>query len=133
VVNAVMDVRLRVAATDGAHPATADVVIESTGVSIFSPKTGTGTSAPPAAVFGGSVLTQLGGRVGVNTVPSTDAALDINGGDTLGLRIRPRTLVGKPTAGPWSKGTLTVDSTGVIWVCIAGGTPGTWKQVVTTP
>jgi len=131
VVNAVMDVRLRVAATDGVHPATADIAIESTGVSVFSPKTGTGTSASPAAVFGGSVLTQLDGRVGVNTVPSADAALDINGGDALGLRIRPRTVAGPPAAGTgtWSKGTLIVDSTGVLWVCMAGGAPGTWKKV----
>ena len=133
VVNAVMDVRLRVAATDGVHPATADIAIESTGVSVFSPKTGTGTSAPPPAVFGGSVLTQLGGRVGVNTSPVPDAALDVNAGDTMGFRIRPRTLVGAPTTGTWSAGTMIVDKNGALYLCTASspiGTPaGTWKKV----
>jgi len=129
VVNAVMDVRLRVSATDGTHPATADIAIESTGVSVFSPKTGTGTSAAPAAIFGGSVLTQSGGRVGVNTVPSADAALDIYGGDTLGLRIRPRTVAGAPASGPWNKGTLIVDVNGALFVCTVTGTPGTWKKL----
>jgi len=131
VVNAVMNIRLLVVATDGAHSATADVVIESTGVSVVSLTTASATVTPPTAaqVFTGSVLTQIGGRVGVNIVPSSDAALDINGGDTKGLRLRPRSVAGSPTTGTWNKGTLIVDSTGALWVCTALGTPGTWKKV----
>ena len=130
--NAVMHVRLRVTGTDGTHLATANISIESTGVSIVSLTSARVKVTPPTAseVFGGSVLTQVNGRVGVNTAPSADAALDINGGDTLGLRIRPRTSVGPPTTGSWNKGTLIVDSTGVLWVCTqVGSSGGTWKKV----
>ena len=127
----VMNVRLRVAATDGVHAATANIVVESTGVSAIAFSTASSVVVPPTAaqVYGGNVLTQIAGRVGVNILPSADAALDINGGDTKGLRIRPRTVTGSPTTGTWSKGTLIVDSAGNLFVCTADGTPGTWKKV----
>ena len=67
---------------------------------------------PPTAVqvYGGNMLTQIAGRVGAKTVPSADAALDISGGNTKGLRIRPRTTAGYPTSGAWGKGTIIVCS-----------------------
>ena len=127
----VMNVRLRVAATDGVHPTAANIVVESTGVSAIAYSTASAVVVPPTAaqVYGGNVLTQIAGRVGVNTLPSADAALDINGGDTKGFRIRPRTVTGSPTTGAWNIGTLIVDSAGNLFVCTADGTPGTWKKV----
>jgi hypothetical protein len=130
VLDAVMTVRLRVSATDGANPATARIAIESTGVSIVDLNpTANAVVSVPGQLFGGSVLTQLNGRVGVNTTPAADAALDINAGDTKGFRIRPRSVAGSPASGTWTKGTLIVDSTGALWLCTANGTPGTWKKV----
>ncbi len=126
-----MDVRLRVSGSDGVNPATANIAVESTGVSVVSLSTASTVVAPPplADTFAGSVLTQINGRVGVNTTPAVDAALDIDGGDSKGLRIRPRTTAGAPTTGAWSKGTLIVDSTGTLHVCTLDGSPGTWKKV----
>lgn len=37
-----------------------------------------------------------------------------------------RTLVGAPTTGTWNAGDHAVDDTGAHFVCIVGGTPGTW-------
>jgi len=69
------------------------------------------------------------GREGVNTVPSADAALDIGGGTTHGLRIRPTAAAGHPTTGTWYTGTLIVDSAGALFLCTQTGAPGQWKQV----
>jgi hypothetical protein len=33
---------------------------------------------------------------------------------------------GPPTAGPWIRGDLWLDSVNVLWVCTVAGTPGTW-------
>jgi hypothetical protein len=126
-----MNVRLRVSSTDGVNAATANIVVESTGVSVVSLSSASKVEPPPplADTFTGSVLTQINGRVGVNTTPSVDAALDINAGDTGGLRLRPRATAGAPTTGAWSKGTLIVDATGSLHLCTADGAPGMWKKV----
>lgn len=36
---------------------------------------------------------------------------------------------GAPSTGTWAAGQFVIDKTGAIWVCTAGGTPGTWKTV----
>jgi hypothetical protein len=43
--------------------------------------------------------------------------------------LRP-SAAGIPTTGSHRGGELYVDSTNVLWYCIATGTPGTWKRVV---
>lgn len=37
-----------------------------------------------------------------------------------------RTSSGAPTSGTWAAGDTVQDSTGALWLCTAGGTPGTW-------
>jgi hypothetical protein len=66
--------------------------------------------------------------IGTNTI-STDAVLDINGGDAKGLRIRPRSTTGAPTTGTWNPGTIIVDNQGALYVCVIAGTPGIWNKV----
>ncbi len=121
--------RLRTASSDGVHPGVADIVIESTGATSISFSNTIGAAAAPTGQFVGNVITQLGGNVGIATVPSADAVLDLNGGDTRGLRIRPRSAAGAPVAGTWNTGTIIMDSTATLYVCTAGGTPGVWKKV----
>lgn len=41
------------------------------------------------------------------------------------------TSPGAPTTGTWFTGALALDSKGVLWVCEAGGTPGTWAKAST--
>lgn len=70
------------------------------------------------------------GNVGINTTaqaPST--ILDVNGGDLRGLRLAPRSVPGPPSSGPWSSGTMIVDSKGVLHVCVASGSPGLWRSL----
>jgi hypothetical protein len=38
---------------------------------------------------------------------------------------------GAPTTGTWFTGNLVLDSNGVLWLCEAGGTPGTWVSAST--
>ncbi|QLQ37999.1 hypothetical protein [Micromonospora robiginosa] len=37
-----------------------------------------------------------------------------------------RSGTGAPTSGTWATGDAVVDSAGALWLCTAGGTPGTW-------
>jgi hypothetical protein len=48
------------------------------------------------------------------------------------LKIVPKGSVGKPTSGAHTKGEVYMDSAGALFVCMAGGTPGTWRKVTTT-
>jgi hypothetical protein len=46
--------------------------------------------------------------------------------------LKPGGKAGKPTTGAHSKGELYMDSQATLWVCVASGTPGTWRRVTTT-
>jgi hypothetical protein len=46
------------------------------------------------------------------------------------IHLYPSRVPGSPTTGSHSGGELYVDSTNVLWYCIASGTPGTWRRVV---
>jgi hypothetical protein len=48
------------------------------------------------------------------------------------LRLVPNTTTGAPTSGAHKKGELYMDSTGTLFVCTQGGTPGTWRRFATT-
>jgi hypothetical protein len=37
-----------------------------------------------------------------------------------------KTTTGAPSTGSWVTGMVIIDSAGVLWLCTAGGTPGTW-------
>lgn len=65
-------------------------------------------------------------NVGIGTTgPVADAALEVNGGTSRGLRITPRSTAGPPSGGTWSKGTLVVDSNGILYIRLAGS----WQKV----
>lgn len=49
-------------------------------------------------------------------------------GAPLGLRLRGSTASGAPVTGTWKPGDFITDRAGKIWICIAGGTPGSWVQ-----
>ena len=48
------------------------------------------------------------------------------------LRLEPGSSAGKPTTGEHQKGEIYMDSAGTLFVCTAGGTPGTWYKVSMT-
>jgi hypothetical protein len=75
-------------------------------------------SAKVVGAFGSGAVGVLGdGAVG-GQFSGTDAAINLE----------PRTQPGPP-GGTNVKGDLIIDSQGVLYLCIAGGTPGTWIPV----
>jgi hypothetical protein len=75
-------------------------------------------SAKTVGAFGSAAVGVLGdGAVG-GQFSGTDAAINLD----------PRGSVGPP-GGTNFKGDMVVDSDGVLWLCIVGGTPGTWIKV----
>jgi len=75
-------------------------------------------SAKTVGAFGSAAVGVLGdGAVG-GQFSGTDAAINLE----------PRTQAGAP-GGTNFKGDLVVDLNGVLWLCIASGTPGTWIRV----
>ncbi len=40
------------------------------------------------------------------------------------------TTMGVPTTGTWFTGDIVLDSQDVLWICTAGGSPGTWTGIV---
>jgi len=48
------------------------------------------------------------------------------------LRLVPKSTTGRPTTGSHAKGELYLSSAGTLYICVASGTPGTWRKVTTT-
>jgi hypothetical protein len=48
------------------------------------------------------------------------------------LLLVPGTSAGAPSSGAHSQGEVYVGNTGTFWICVAAGSPGTWKQLATT-
>ena len=46
------------------------------------------------------------------------------------LRLVPAGTVGAPTGGSHAAGELLVDANGALFVCVAAGSPGTWKRAL---
>jgi hypothetical protein len=109
--------------------ATAKIAMKTIGLESFLNSSGTAAVAAPAQTVGGNAVEEMLGKAGVGVAPAGNAVLDINGGETRGLRLRPRSTTGAPKAGAWNMGTMILDSAGNLFICTAPGTPGTWKKV----
>ncbi len=53
-------------------------------------------------------------------------------GATSASRYVGATSSGAPTSGTFATGDFVIDETGIIWVCSASGTPGTWSRIGAT-
>jgi hypothetical protein len=51
-------------------------------------------------------------------------------GNKAPLRLHPASTQGAPASGVHRQGELYIDSQGHLFLCLATGTPGTWKEVV---
>jgi hypothetical protein len=49
------------------------------------------------------------------------------------LHLVPGTSLGRPTTNFHEKGEMFIDVAGTLFVCVAGGNPGTWRRVMTEP
>jgi hypothetical protein len=50
-------------------------------------------------------------------------------GNLAAISLQPQLTTGPPSAGDYSKGDILVDATGVMYLCVADGNPGTWIQL----
>jgi hypothetical protein len=50
-------------------------------------------------------------------------------GTVAAISLQPQDAVGAPTSGDHAKGDLLVDATGVMYLCVADGSPGAWIKV----
>ena len=50
-------------------------------------------------------------------------------GVTAPLRLEPSRSQGPPNSGTHLVGEFYIDNQGVLYFCVASGTPGTWKKV----
>jgi len=128
VTDATVLLRLRTAASNG-NAATAKIALKTVGLQTFVNSSATAAAAAPAQTVVANAVDELNGKAGIGVAPSGNAAIDVNGGDTRGLRLRPRSPPGAPATGAWNKGTIILDSGANLYICTASGTPGTWKKV----
>jgi len=80
---------------------------------------------------GPGVAGDSGGGPGIVGNSTSGYGAEFNGGKAQ-LRLVPKSTAGRPKAGAHAKGEIYVDSNGAIFVCVKGGTPGTWRKVTTT-
>ena len=120
--------RLRTVGSSGTQ-ATARIAIKTTGLQTFANSRATAAAVAPTQTIGGNAVDEVNGKAGIGVAPYGAALIDVNGGDSRGLRLRTRSTLGAPTTGKWSKGTIVLDSAANLFICTAPGTPGTWKKV----
>lgn len=126
---------------------------DSTGGNAVSGNTVTGTGVHGGAEAAGSfgvVGVSISG-IGVAAASGSGTALYANSSNAIGARINGTTLGAQisgndaalqlmpqndapPTRTTVTNqvGTITVDQYGSLWVCVTGGTPGTWRQIAGT-
>lgn len=107
-------------ATNKTSLATAGTIATDGALSITAPAADYGVYASAASY--GVVGSGPGGVLGLGTVGG------VFSGSVVAINLDPQTSAGAPT-GQAFKGDLTVDSNGVLWLCVAAGTPGTWIKV----
>jgi hypothetical protein len=93
----------------------------------------TGSSSAGKGVFGSSFSAAGGhfqGSPGVAGISTTGYGGFFNGA-VAQLRLQPRPTAGKPTTGLHLAGEVYMDSKGTLFICKAGGNPGTWRRVST--
>jgi hypothetical protein len=77
-----------------------------------------GTAVYANAGIGAAVEATATSGIGVVAGSSSGAALLFRGG-----------LGGPPTTGGWRAGSLIFTTPGELWICVASGTPGTWRRI----
>jgi len=90
----------------------------------------TGVGAEGSSASGTGVQGTSGAGDGVHG-DSTSGYGGLFSGGRSQLRLVPKATAGKPTSGTHVKGEIYLDSKGAVFICVAGGTPGTWRKVRT--
>ena len=92
--------------------------------------TGTAIKAQNNSNARATVLANNGGSgAGVRSTSNKGYGGEFAGGGAA-VRLVPQSSKGHPKTGSHQRGELVVDSAGQLFLCVAGGSPGTWRQVV---
>jgi hypothetical protein len=77
-----------------------------------------------------TIISPMVTNSGAPPVTSFPGPVAVNGatGATAGTRLAGATASGHPTTGTFLTGDVVPDQTGDIWICTAGGTPGSWAK-----
>jgi hypothetical protein len=101
-----------------------------TGVVAYGNSSGTGVEGVANGASGFGVLGSTSSGYGV--VGQSTSGVDLAANGTGRVFIAPQFLAGPPLIGTFMKGEVVIDQNGAVFVCIAGGSPGTWTQLSTT-
>ncbi|MCU0270018.1 MAG: hypothetical protein MUF83_15420, partial [Acidimicrobiales bacterium] len=74
----------------------------------------------------------LAGVWAEGNIAATGVALRAEGGRAQ-LLLVPLGTAGPPSSGSHLRGELLVDVAGTMWLCVSGGTPGTWRELAGIP
>jgi hypothetical protein len=77
-----------------------------------------------------TIISPMVADSGAPPVTSFPGPVAVHGaiGATAGMRLAGATATGHPTAGTFLAGDVVADHAGAIWICTAGGTPGSWAR-----
>jgi len=89
VTNATALLRLRTVGSNG-NATTARISIKTTGLQTFVNSAATSIVSAPTQTVVANALEELNGKAGIGAAPSGNSVIDVNGGDTRGLRLHPR-------------------------------------------
>ena len=102
---------------------------------LASSSTGSGVSANSTSGTGVTALSTSGTAVvataatGTALVAAAPAGLAVNAVGTGRIRQAPTAATGAPTTGTYTVGEQIRDALGDLYLCVADGSPGTWRRV----
>jgi hypothetical protein len=126
------DTETYVTPTSGSYTGTTLLTVQDGTASPYAPL----ASSPNQAAIAG--YQSAGGAGAFGVYGTATAGAGVGGAGNYGgafsgvaapLFLAPGVSTGAPSAGTHVKGEVYVDSAGVLWSCIQGGTPGTWVRL----
>lgn len=129
----------------GSNPGAFHVETTASNSTAIAANTGGGTSAygvyGTAGTNGNGVLGLANGASSYGVFGTTDSGYGVVGTSSTGIDLaalgsgrlwqKTASFTGAPTSGTYFTGEQIRDATGNLFICIAGGSPGMWKQVLT--
>jgi hypothetical protein len=110
--------------------ATGDFVVTADGhIFVCTAGGSPGTWANAGASAGVSTFNSRSGAVTPGNADYLAVAAGGLAGATTGTRFAGATTGGAPASGTFATGDLIVDTSGNLWVCTSGGSPGTWVKI----
>ncbi len=81
------------------------------------------------SIPGGNGFVAYGGVGGIALAAGASGGIDIYSGGSGRIQQTTQSFTGAPTSGTYYQGEQIRDAKGDLYICVAGGSPGTWKKV----